>query len=376
MKFICVNDNMKDPSTDLVQELESFFLSLFPLRSQFELPEGERNPTLYLDEYMRLRQSRRAEATVENANVHVMSLWRRIFSYFAGSRRDSSHYAGGRRLMAVVDARDDAGTAKLSPLVGLVVVVVVAIVVLLLRLRKSPLRLDSSEASSSSEAACTSTQFTARESAANDENCGPREQQDDGDDDEDLDISYLTGSFFRRQPSDISRKERMVMHHEMAAADAATIPPPSQQEASPSQQSPVPRRPQVQLEESGDPLNALWRNAGYGLSASKAASAAHIQPDSEVLETISQLRQRRASQQSAALSSASMAMSCSTEDLQCFGGSDSSKLSGGELISCLRAPGSKSKAPVAGKRKVTFSTTIMVDGQMQSTGGIVFNAVR
>ena len=39
-KFVCVNDDMRDPSPELVQALEDFYVSFFPHPSQFELPAG------------------------------------------------------------------------------------------------------------------------------------------------------------------------------------------------------------------------------------------------------------------------------------------------------------------------------------------------
>eukprot|EP00981_Chlorochromonas_danica_P004547 scaffold912_cov187-Ochromonas_danica.AAC.25 len=57
-KFICVNDNMKHPSEELMGELRAFFLSFFPQPSIFELPKENSNPTLYLDEYLALKKKR------------------------------------------------------------------------------------------------------------------------------------------------------------------------------------------------------------------------------------------------------------------------------------------------------------------------------
>jgi len=39
-KFVCVNDDMRDPSPELVQALADFYESFFPTPSQFELPPG------------------------------------------------------------------------------------------------------------------------------------------------------------------------------------------------------------------------------------------------------------------------------------------------------------------------------------------------
>ena len=52
-KFICINDNMINPSVELVQELQDFFESMYPQRCSFELPIGKKNPSLYLDEMRR-----------------------------------------------------------------------------------------------------------------------------------------------------------------------------------------------------------------------------------------------------------------------------------------------------------------------------------
>jgi UDP-N-acetylglucosamine-lysosomal-enzyme len=49
-KFICLNDNMDNPSAELVSMLHNFYESYFPERSPFELPEGEINPASYIDE--------------------------------------------------------------------------------------------------------------------------------------------------------------------------------------------------------------------------------------------------------------------------------------------------------------------------------------
>lgn len=53
-KFICINDQMENPSPELKQILKDFYLSFFPYPSQFELPSYRRNPTLYYDEYLKL----------------------------------------------------------------------------------------------------------------------------------------------------------------------------------------------------------------------------------------------------------------------------------------------------------------------------------
>lgn len=60
-KFICVNDNMQNPSPELTQSLRAFFESMYPTPSDFELPPHQRNPTLYIDEYRYLQVLRRQQ---------------------------------------------------------------------------------------------------------------------------------------------------------------------------------------------------------------------------------------------------------------------------------------------------------------------------
>lgn len=52
-KFICLNDNMNHSHPDsakTLQILKDFYESLFPIPSIFELPPGQRNEYLYIDE--------------------------------------------------------------------------------------------------------------------------------------------------------------------------------------------------------------------------------------------------------------------------------------------------------------------------------------
>ncbi len=44
-KFVCVNDDMDDPSPELLRALQEFYQSFFPFPSRFELPRGQQtNP--------------------------------------------------------------------------------------------------------------------------------------------------------------------------------------------------------------------------------------------------------------------------------------------------------------------------------------------
>jgi len=55
-KFICINDNMANPSEKLVQALRNFFESFWPTPSKFELPRGTQNPILRYGEYVLRRE--------------------------------------------------------------------------------------------------------------------------------------------------------------------------------------------------------------------------------------------------------------------------------------------------------------------------------
>ena len=43
-KFVCINDDMDNPSEELLQNLQDFYQSFFPHPSRFELPAGQSNP--------------------------------------------------------------------------------------------------------------------------------------------------------------------------------------------------------------------------------------------------------------------------------------------------------------------------------------------
>ncbi|CAI5744484.1 unnamed protein product [Peronospora destructor] len=60
-KFVCINDDMKFPSTAVSQILHELFLSIWPKRSQFELPYHLKNRYAHIDEY-NVAQKRRLVA--------------------------------------------------------------------------------------------------------------------------------------------------------------------------------------------------------------------------------------------------------------------------------------------------------------------------
>ena len=69
-KFICINDNIdhrQDSAAEVVAALQNFYQALFPIRSQFELPEGYRNRFLHTADLRAWRE--------EQANV---LLWARV----------------------------------------------------------------------------------------------------------------------------------------------------------------------------------------------------------------------------------------------------------------------------------------------------------
>lgn len=57
-KFVCINDDMKYPSTSVAQILHELFLSIWPKRSQFELPYHLKNRYAHIDDYNDARQKR------------------------------------------------------------------------------------------------------------------------------------------------------------------------------------------------------------------------------------------------------------------------------------------------------------------------------
>ncbi|GAB9469490.1 N-acetylglucosamine-1-phosphotransferase subunits alpha/beta [Globisporangium polare] len=58
-KFVCINDDMKYPSASVSQILHELFLSIWPKRSQFELPYHLKNRYAHIDEYNDARERRR-----------------------------------------------------------------------------------------------------------------------------------------------------------------------------------------------------------------------------------------------------------------------------------------------------------------------------
>ncbi|KAG7379617.1 hypothetical protein PHYPSEUDO_008344 [Phytophthora pseudosyringae] len=63
-KFVCINDDMKFPSTAVSQILHELFLSIWPKRSQFELPYHLKNRYAHIDEYNAAQERRQLAAAI------------------------------------------------------------------------------------------------------------------------------------------------------------------------------------------------------------------------------------------------------------------------------------------------------------------------
>lgn len=63
-KFVCINDDMKHPSAAVSQILHELFLSIWPKRSQFELPYHLKNRYAHIDEYNAAQERRQIAAGI------------------------------------------------------------------------------------------------------------------------------------------------------------------------------------------------------------------------------------------------------------------------------------------------------------------------
>jgi hypothetical protein len=68
-KFICVNDDMHNPSVELQDMLHDFYEALFAKPSPFELPPGERNPYLNTDKMRTFLNEKKKRAGVSREGV-------------------------------------------------------------------------------------------------------------------------------------------------------------------------------------------------------------------------------------------------------------------------------------------------------------------
>ena len=74
-KFICINDNMKNPSPKLLQALRDFFEAFWPIPSKFELPKGKSNPVLRYDEYILFQEKQYVKISHKSASIYHKILW-------------------------------------------------------------------------------------------------------------------------------------------------------------------------------------------------------------------------------------------------------------------------------------------------------------
>ena len=75
-RFICINDNMMNPSSEVQQALKDFFESLWPHPSPFELPEGRSNRLLHYDAILAERARKREQglaSSLRDHTTHVVS---------------------------------------------------------------------------------------------------------------------------------------------------------------------------------------------------------------------------------------------------------------------------------------------------------------
>lgn len=76
-KFICLNDNIKHDTVNasvVKGILVDFYESLFPLPSQFELPDNMRNQFLYVDELNSWKNKRKDMDFISNGVIMVMMM--------------------------------------------------------------------------------------------------------------------------------------------------------------------------------------------------------------------------------------------------------------------------------------------------------------
>lgn len=73
-KFVCINDDMKYPSTRVSQILHELFLSIWPKKSQFELPFHLKNRFAHIDEYAEARSRRHMYAAGAGVVVLILML--------------------------------------------------------------------------------------------------------------------------------------------------------------------------------------------------------------------------------------------------------------------------------------------------------------
>lgn len=112
-KFVCINDDMKYPSTAVSQILHELFLSIWPKRSQFELPYHLKNRYAHIDEYHDARVRRQRVAAAAAVVVLLVAAYfhqelRALFGFqdIARARAESASKLSAD-LQRELSARDD-----------------------------------------------------------------------------------------------------------------------------------------------------------------------------------------------------------------------------------------------------------------------------
>ncbi|CAH0518690.1 unnamed protein product [Peronospora belbahrii] len=80
-KFVCINDDMRFPSTAVSQILHELFLSIWPKRSQFELPYHLKNRYAHIDEYNTAQERRQVAVWIALMIILLVA-----FTFRAGLR--------------------------------------------------------------------------------------------------------------------------------------------------------------------------------------------------------------------------------------------------------------------------------------------------
>ena len=79
-RFICINDNMVNPSKEVKQALSDFFEALWPHPSPFELPEGQSNHLLRYDAILAERTRKQEQGFIASLQHDLSTLMTRIIA--------------------------------------------------------------------------------------------------------------------------------------------------------------------------------------------------------------------------------------------------------------------------------------------------------
>jgi len=106
-KFICLNDNMNHSnphSVEVVKVLQEFYKSLFPNISSFELPEGQTNKYLYLDEHLAAQQQLQFKKnTIYGFIFVIFGLIILLVRCFARTARNTSYRQREQRYLKLLN---------------------------------------------------------------------------------------------------------------------------------------------------------------------------------------------------------------------------------------------------------------------------------